>query len=400
LTDGKKIFYKVFFSVDNTWDIYRRADMLANLLNTRNGTPFRSNGRQYLLAGVNSHTLLGRFEAMKDPQPQHFQFNVKWGKDKFCWCPYNYTMFSAEPMTKYIREHLDYDCFKTHYDEELGKNPKKYRYVDPSNGNPEQIKWILGNGKTETVSIETAEEYFGAVGVVNIRKQFLFMPSHLRRQTWYHADTGVIVEKGSGLGNVIEVNTCMDNTIPIEQLNYTWIWIDDVNWIQCQVMKTNGVFCIIAALLNSSKFPQSRCVQIFEEFKPYHTSSGEIEVNRCFSKIQEKVKDGPALFFEKCFPMKSFEELALLSLDKYNGKVLIVCYSTIHSTTHAICWDIGRKRILDSECRNANIFSYDVFNTHDVVAQSIVEALSTTINVPCIFSIAYWKEKSKAKRKR
>ena len=139
---------------------------------------------------------------------------------------------------------------------------------------------------------------------------------------------------------------------------------------------------------------------MFDEFKPYHTSSGEIKVNWCFFEIQERVKDGPALYFEKCFPMKSFEELALLSLDTCNGKVLIVCYSTTHSTTHAICWDIGRKRILDSEYRNANIFSYNEFNTENVVAQSIVEALSTTINVPCIFSIAYWKEKSKAKRKR
>jgi hypothetical protein len=77
-------------------------------------------------------------------------------------------------------------------------------------------------------------------------------------------------------------------------------------------MKTNGVFCIIAALLNSSKFPQSRCVQIFEEFKPYHTSSGEIKVNLYFSKIQERGKEGLALHLEK-------------------GKVLIVCYSTTFS---------------------------------------------------------------------
>ena len=97
--------------------------------------------------------------------------------------------------------------------------------------------------------------------------------------------------------------------------------------------------------------------------------------------------------------MKSFEELALLSLDTCNGKVLIVCYSTTHSTTHAICWDIGRKRILDSEYRNANIFSYNVFNTHELVVQSIVEALSTTVNIPCIFSIAYWIDKSIAKNK-
>ena len=400
MSNGKNTFYKVFFSVDNTWDMYRRADMLANLLNTRNGTPFRSNGREYLLVGVNSHTVLGKFEAIEDPQPQHFQFNVRWGKDKFGWYPYNYTMFSAEPMTKYIRENLDYDCFKRHYDEELGKNPKKYRYVDPSNGNEEQIKWILGNGTTETVSIETAKEYFGAVGVENIRTQFFIMPSHVRRQTWFHVDSGLPVEKGSGLVKVTEVKSCMDTTKSIEQVNYKWIWIDAVHWIQCHVMKTNGVFCIIASLLNSSNIPQSRCSQIFDEFKPYHTSSGEIEVNRCFSKIQERVKDGPAFYFEKCFPLKSFEEVALLSHDRYNGKVLIVCYTTNHSTTHAICWDIGRKRILDSEYRNANIFSYNMFNSHDVVANSIVEALSTTIIVPCIFSIAYWKEKSKAKRKR
>jgi hypothetical protein len=309
-------------------------------------------------------------------------------------------MFSAEPMAKYIREHLDFDCFKRHYDEELGKNPKKYIYVNRTNSNPEQIKWILGNGETKTVSIETAEEFFGSVGVENIRKQFFLMPSNVRRQTWFHADTGMPVERGSGLEQVSQASYCMKTKNQLERCNYKWISIDDVNWIQRHVLKTNGVFCIIASLLNSSNFSQARCIEIFDEFQTYHTSSGEIKVNWCFFKIQERVKGGPHLHFEKCFPLKSFQEIALLTHETYKGKVLIICYITTFSTTHAVCWDLERKRILDSEYRNDEIFEYTSFDTECPESNNIVEALSTTFNVPCVFSIAYWKEKSKAKRKR
>jgi hypothetical protein len=61
---------------------------------------------------------------------------------------------------------------------------------------------------------------------------------------------------------------------------------------------------------------------------------------------------------------------------------------------------LERKRILDSEYRNDEIFEYTSFDTECPESNNIVEALSTTFNVPCVFSIAYWKEKSKAKRKR
>ena len=112
------------------------------------------------------------------------------------------------------------------------------------------------------------------------------------------------------------------------------------------------------------------------------------------------MKDGPALYVHKCYPLKSFGEIASLSEDKYFGNVLIICYTTTHSTTHAICWDIERKRILDSECRNEKFFTYTTFDCHSQEATAIVEALSTTINIPCIFTVAYWKKKSGTKRKR
>jgi hypothetical protein len=309
-------------------------------------------------------------------------------------------MFSAEPMAKYIRDHLDFDCFKRHYDEELGKNPKKYRYIKPANGNPEHLKWILGNGKIENVPIEAAEDYFGTVGVDNIRKQFFLLPTNVRSHTWFHVDTGLCVESGSGLVHQLEGNSSLETQKQFDGFNYAWICIDVANWIQCHVLKTKGVFCIIASVLNSSKFSQARCVEIFDEFKNYHTSSGEIKVNWCFFKIQEKVKGSPYLHSEKCYPYKTFQDIALLTHESYKGKVLIVCYSTTFSTTHAVCWDIDRKRILDCECRNNTVFTYTTFDADSLVAKSIVEALSTTINVPCVFSIAYWKDKSNAKRKR
>ena len=112
------------------------------------------------------------------------------------------------------------------------------------------------------------------------------------------------------------------------------------------------------------------------------------------------MKGSPYLHSEKCYPYKTFQDIALLTHESYKGKVIIVCYSTTFSTTHAVCWDIDRKRILDSEYRNNKVFTYTSFESTCQVAHSIAEALSTTINVPCILSIAYWKDKSNAKRKR
>jgi len=226
------------------------------------------------------------------------------------------------------------------------------------------------------------------------------LPTNVRNHTWFHVDTGISVKSGSGLVNQLEGNSSLETRPQLEGCNYTWICIDAANWIQCHVLKTHGVFCIIASILNSSKFSQARCVEIFDEFKNYHTSSGEIKVNWCFFKIQEKVKGDHYLHTEKCYPYKSFEEIALLTHESYKGKVLIVCYSTTFSTTHAVCWDIDRKRILDCESRNNEVFIYTSFDNDSQVAKSIAEALSTTINVPCIFSIAYWKDKNNVKRKR
>ena len=112
------------------------------------------------------------------------------------------------------------------------------------------------------------------------------------------------------------------------------------------------------------------------------------------------MKGKSSLHSEKCYPLKSFQELSLLTHETYKGKVLIVCYITTFSTTHAVCWDLERKRILDSEYKNNNVFTYTSFDNDSQLANTIVAALSTTINVPCIFSIAYWKDKSTAKRKR
>ena len=123
-------------------------------------------------------------------------------------------------------------------------------------------------------------------------------------------------------------------------------------------------------LIRQNFLKQTRCVEIFDQFKTYHTSSGEIKVNWCFFKIREKVKGGHYLHFEKCYPLKSFQDIAMLAHETYKGKVL----------THAVCWDLERKRILDSEYRNNEVFPYTSFDNDCQVANSIAEALCINNN--------------------
>ena len=96
--------------------------------------------------------------------------------------------------------------------------------------------------------------------------------------------------------------------------------------------------------------------------------------------------------------MKSFQDISAIEREDVEKNIKIVCYTTKLGTTHAICWDLVGKRILDSEYRNDDIFSYNIFEKSSKKTMQIMDALGTTIDHPCILSIAYWKRKSKAKR--
>ena len=82
------------------------------------------------------------------------------------------------------------------------------------------------------------------------------------------------------------------------------------------------------------------------------------------------------------------------------GNIKIVCYTTVHSTTHAVCCDIVDKKLLDSEYRNEEIFSYADIHKNTKKTMQIMESLGANIDEACILYIVCWKSKSKAKKKR
>ena len=173
------------------------------------------------------------------------------------------------------------------------------------------------------------------------------------------------------------------------------------DWIRLTVLKTHGIFCFIAASLNACMFPHSRCLEIFATFKALHTHDGAVTAGWALSKLVSLVKDDNyKLMIRKCTPTKSFLELSSSTSDDCEENIKIVCYTTKHGTTHAICWDLVGRRILDSEFRNVEIMSYTKFEKNCKKTMQIMDAIGTTSDIPCILYTAYWKSRSKSKRKR
>lgn len=145
---------------------------------------------------------------------------------------------------------------------------------------------------------------------------------------------------------------------------------------------------------------QEECVRLFENLRTLHQTSGEVNAGFFLSKFQREYTGEYTLRYERCNPMKTFREISIMNNDNDVENVMIVCYKTNNGSTHAICWDVRGKRILDSELQNSMTFLYDDFTQTSTGAMAIVNTLSASIDVPCILYIAFWKIRTSKKRKR
>jgi len=371
------------------------------MLNGRNGTPIPDREQDFILTAVRACEVRPQFQHLKHPKPIHYKFDIKWGNQKYAWMDYNHTMFTTEPMKKFVRDNLNYKSFKNHYDKEMNMEWIQYRYVPNSKKKVEHFKIVLGDGSTITKTMEQAVSYFGAVGVDNIKRQHSYLSERIQTTQFFFVQTCQPIDGCSGLENPTDCTQELKLGNAAEDSHYKWVQMADDVWIRSTVLKTDGIFCFIAASLNASLFPHSRCIELFSILKAMHKHEGEVSAGWAFLQLKSLVKnDDYCLQIEKCQPVKSFQEISAIERDGIEGNIKIVCYTTKLGTSHAICWDLFGRRILDSEYRNVDIFSYNTFEKNSKKTMQIMDALGTKIDYPCILYTAYWKVKSKAKRKR
>ena len=72
-----------------------------------------------------------------------------------------------------------------------------------------------------------------------------------------------------------------------------------------------------------------------------HSHAGVLNAGLAFEHLKRLVKeDSYCLMIEKCLHMKTFRQLFTMEPVDREGNIKIVCYTTVHSTTHAVCCDI------------------------------------------------------------
>jgi hypothetical protein len=276
----------------------------------------------------------------------------------------------------------------------------QYRYVPSSKSRVEHFKIVLGDGTTITKTMEQAVSYFGAVGVDNIKRQHSYLSERIQKTQFFFVQTCQPIDGCSGLEMPTDSTHELQLGNATEDSHYKWVPMAVDMWMKPIVLKTNGMFCFIAASLNASLLAHSRCMEIFNVFRGMHKREGEVSAGWALRTLQRLVtEDSYSLRIEKCFPFKSFQECATTNLNDSERNVMIVCYTTKLSTTHAICWDIKERKILDSEYRNDQIFTYDTFEKKSRNTKHILNSIGTSIDHPCILYIAYWSSKT-WKRKR
>jgi len=380
-------FYKVFFKIDNSYDYIIKREMLQLLLNEKNGTLFGSNEREFIISDVRAWRPKANAKKKKVFSPDDVQFEIKWEKGKYSWTDYNITQFKCSNMESYLKncDDLSYPVFEKHYKEKIKSEWLQYRLVPSVKG--DTIKVIKGDGKTLNVSMEEATAFFGAKGVENIRLQYNNLHK-TQKKMYFHVATGEEVSVGGSLVDSKRSDERMQDEL------FSWFSFEENEWFKVQVMRTNGVLCVISSVINACPLDIDFCQNLFKEFWKWHLSTMDIKVGLLFRKVSELRCLDFYFYFKKFKSLISFGELSDLIEEKSNGAVSIVTYITEIGTTHCICWDSSARKILDPDKQNSLIFSYHALRHNCVKTTSIMTALRTTFAVPCISYIAFWRPRT------
>jgi hypothetical protein len=393
----KKIFYQVIFNRDNTHDFIQEKEMRRVLLNGNNGTIFPSNGREYIMTSVTDWRMKDGSTLKKNASPSEVQFLVKWNKQRSTWNDYNTSFFSCEVFLNYLKESkmLSYKKFKAHYDDCKAVEWMQYRLCPATAKTAVHLKVTLGNEKQIKVSMDEAIDYFGKAGVEAIAKQHDLMRD--RRdlaKVWFHVFTGEEVEIGGKLEPLF-VNEDVDHEATFLECGFIWVKLAEGTWINPFAIRTNGTYCVIAAVINCSLLSQISSMQLFNSFKNDHHTTGEVHIPYLLYKIMSYKHPEYTFFYQKSSPgLLSFSEVYQNYSSNEKAEVACICYKTLSATTHAVCWDLQKNRIFDSDVTNEDSFAYERWDEYSVICNNILQSLHTRMDTQCILYVGFWIKRS------
>ena len=116
---------------------------------------------------------------------------------------------------------------------------------------------------------------------------------------------------------------------------YDWKLMKANEWLKLNVMKTRGKFCILVNSLNILDVSSLEAEQIFDSFRGFHTSKGEIDISTCFIELSKLQLVSYYFRYNKCKSLMSFGQLSVEMETKRFGTAAVVCYETSFGTTRS-----------------------------------------------------------------
>ena len=397
----RQLVYKVVYAKENEHDYIGLLELRQLLLNGSNGTIMDHNEDEFILTAIRAC----RTEApRKFPQPPDYEFEIKWDNLPFEFFQYNSSMFTTDTMKAFLRDEangLRYTSFKNYYDKDQKVEWSQYRFCPATASRNEHFKITLGDGTVVSKTMEQAVTKFGVKTIDRIRLQHDLHSEKLHaNRSWFQMDSGTIVSGTRGLDSLGDRISVIESGTSKLIDNFKWMVLDEEEWIKLHVLKTSGIYCLLAACLNALLLSHEECLRLFQNLRSLHHTSGEVNAGVLLFQLQKEDTGPYHLEFERCKVLKTFRELSTMVEEPIGESVKIVCYRTTNGTTHAICWDMLGKRILDSEYKNDDILAYQKFHPTSTLAKNMIVSLHTEFDVPCILYVACWKLKIVRKRKR
>jgi hypothetical protein len=387
--------YTLYFAKDNSNTIVTLDELQSYMLNGPNGSLFGGKEREHIVTEVKACRIKEQFAHLTRHPPSHYQFKIRWDdSNKGVWGDYERSQFTTTVMKKFLKSQSLLLTFKKHYETSKKDTWVHYRVGVKTDKIDEHLKITMANGDKVNKTMREATQYFGKDGINRIKKQFKLLPEKKSR-AWFFVNTGLEVDSGAGLNTGEEMLVS-----PVEQLysdTYDWKTLAYNNWLKLQVMKTRGKFCILVNSLNILDVSPGECEQIFNSFLRYHTSKGEIDISTCFIALFNLKLSACFFRYTKCRSLLSFGQLSRELESMTRGKAAVVCYETTFGSTHAVCWDVVGKRILDCEHNNNTVFEYTLFSKDSTVVRNLLMSLGTAFDVPCILYVGYWFPRSEKK---
>ena len=198
----------------------------------------------------------------------------------------------------------------------------------------EHVKITLMSKRKVNYSMPEALKYFKKTGIDRMKRQYELL-AHNQRESWFHVETGVDVTLATGYGDEEDCKTSVD----FDSFdNYYWSYLDVIDWFKSFVIKTHGVFCLAASVMNALPLDEENCKRIFVLCIEFHTSQGAVVAGTFLRKLQELKVPQFVLVFHKIKNMCSFLDSEWWLKDLRKSSALVFSSEPLHGWSHALTW--------------------------------------------------------------